>query len=166
MAASNEFGVVVSPIDYTKPGTPTTKVYHGTSIEVGGVRIGRINSWSPQVYSRAATHVWEINRDTWGRPVDIVPGNNEGYTISMARTEVWDQEIEIEFGYDLFDDLMDQTFPFEGREFLFKGSAVYRQWLYAGCWFTDRNESEVAAQGDGIISVNASIQFVNRSRLQ
>jgi hypothetical protein len=95
----------------------------------------------------------------------VVPGGSSGYTISAARTEVWSNEIEVAFGYDLFDDLMDQTYPFACSEFLWKGVTLYRHWKYHGCWFTDRNESEVSSTGEGIISVNASIMFVNRQRL-
>jgi hypothetical protein len=166
MAASNAFNVTVQPLDFNKPGAPTTKVYHGTEVTVAGKRIGRITSWSPKAYTREVQQIYEINPDTWGRPIDAVPGRSTGYTISIARTEMWEQEIEIEFGYNLFTDLMDQTYPFQSNEFLFKGSAVYRQWAYKGCWFTARDESEVSAEGNGVITVNGEVTYVSRVRLQ
>lgn len=140
-----------------------TKTYTGISIVVGNDIIGRITSWQPSAYSREGNHVYELGKSTWGRPVDYVPGKSGGYTISMARTEVWKHELELALGFGaVFNDLMDQTKPFTIEEKLFRGDSLYQKWTYMGCWFQERNEDGFAADGDGMYKVNATIAYVSR----
>jgi len=164
--ATNAFGIQTPALDYTVPDAPTTKVYHGASIVVNGNIVGRITSWNPSgAYNREANHVYEVSHVTWGRPVDIVPGRSTGYTIAVGRTEVWFQELEIALGYPaVWDDLSDQDRPFTIFEYLFRGSTLYRVWRYAGCWFQDRNEAEYSAEGDGRVTLTATILYVQRTR--
>lgn len=164
---TNAFGIQTPGLNFTVPDAPTTKTYHGASIVVNGNIVGRVTSWNPSgAYTRAAAHVYEVSHVTWGRPVDIVPAISSGYTISMARVEVWFQELEIALGFPaVWDDLSDQDRPFTVYEYLFRGPSLYRVWRYAGCWFTDRNEAEVSAEGDGKVIVNATIMYVQRTRI-
>lgn len=163
---TNAFGITTPALDYTVADAPTTKTYHGASIVVGGNIIGRITNWNPSgAYTKAVNHVYEISNVTWGRPVDIVPGQNTGYNITFTRVEVWNQEIERTLGYpNVWDDLGDQDRPFTVFEYLYRGSTLYRTWRYAGCWFTERNEDQYDAAGDGIIRANCTLMYVQRTR--
>lgn len=163
--AANPHGVRVRPLDFDAPGAPTIKTYHGISIVVGGRIVGRIASWNPQMYARDGSHVYELSHLTFGRPVDYVPSVNRNYTISVSRVEVWSQEFEIALGYPaVWADLIDQNRPFSMQEYLFRGSTVYRVWLYSGCWFTNRNEDAFDREGDAIFKVNGEVAFVSRQR--
>lgn len=163
---TNAFAVQTPGLDYTVADAPTTKTYHGASIVVDGNIIGRITNWQASgAYNRTVNLVRELSHVTFGRPVDIVPAIAEGYTISFTRVEIWSQELELTLGYPaVWDDLADQDRPFTVNEYLFRGNTLYRVWRYSGCWFTDRNESEMAADGDGIVRATCSLMYVQRSR--
>jgi hypothetical protein len=165
--AGNAFGVNVQDLDYTVADAPTTKTYHGCAIVANGNVIGRVQTWSlAGARAREATHVYELNSSTWGKPVDIVPGRSTGYTISMARVELWNAELERALGYGaVFSDLTDQNRPFTLLEYLYRGSMLYRAWQYLGCWFTNLNEQEFGAEGDAKVSVQCDILYVTRKRI-
>lgn len=167
--ATNAFSVQTQGIDYTDASAPTTMTYHGTSIVVKGAIVGRITSWQPSgAYTREGVHVYELNKNTWGRPVDYVPGKSTGFTIAFVRAEVWGQETEVALGLvkagDVFSDLSDQVRPFVVQEYLFKGQSVYRVWQYSGCWFQDRNQEAQTSDGDGVMRTNATLAYVSRIR--
>ena len=163
---SNPHGVSVKPLDLTADNAPMTKTYHGLAISVNGKLIGRIQSWNPKMYSREGEHIYELSHLTYGRPIDYVPGINTGYEIEAEKIEVWDEEIELAFGYPaVWADLIDQNRPVNIQEYLFRGIEVYRVWLYTGCWFTDRNESAFQAQENPAITASASMSFVSRIRV-
>ncbi len=162
--ATNAAGVRVNPVDFAQANTPTTQMYHGGTIVVNDKIIGRINAWQAAgAYNRDGAHVYEVNKETWGLPVDYVPGRATGFNITFTRNEVWDQELELALGYGaVWKDLTDQTFPFTAIEMLFKGSALYRSWSYFGCWFTEKNPVEWSSEGDGIHSVSCNMAYISR----
>lgn len=162
----NAYGVKSTPLDPTLG--PTTMYYHGGTIVVNGNIIGRINSWHPSnAYNRQASYVYEIHKDTWGLPVDIVPGRSEGFTATFVRSEVWTFELEKALGFaDVFNNLTDQSSPFESRELLFRGDNPYRTWSYLGCWLTEKNQNEWSAEGDGVFKVSCAMAYVSRKRIQ
>lgn len=164
--ATNAFGVRTKPLDFTADGAPTTKTYHGLAIVVAGKIVGRVESWQPQMYSRGGGHVHELNAFTFGRPVDYVPGVATNFTVQCSRTEVWNQEFEKALGFSaVFADLIDQDRPFSVHEYIYKGTELYRVWVYSGCWFQDRNEEAVQSTSDAPkYMVNATIAFVSRTR--
>lgn len=166
--STNPFGVDVQALDYDAADAPTTKTYHGASIVVNGSIVGRITSFQPNIGDRDGVHVYEVSHRTWGHPVDYVPGRVNGFTISIARVEVWNAELERAVGLSdtQFDTLLDQTRPFQVNEFLFRGTQLYRHWLYRGCWLRSMNSDAVQADGDGIYRVNAELAYVSRTRLQ
>ena len=166
---NNAYGISVKPLELDVADAPTTMSYHGTSIVVNGNIIGRISSWQPNV-TRQGKLVYEVSHVTWGRPVDYVPGISEGYTISVGRTEVWNEEFEVALGLTTagnpFNDLSDQTRPFTIYEYIFKGKDLYRVWVYLGCWFKSKNLTAVTNEGDGIVAVDgAEIAFVSKNRI-
>ena len=162
--AQNAFNAKVAQIDFAKAGTPTVQMYHGGTIVVGANIVGRINSWQPAgAYTREGTHIYEVNSNTWGLPVDYVPGRATGFNITFTRNEVWAQELEIALGYTgVWNDLTDQTYPFLAKEMLFKGKTLYRTWSYSGCWFTEKNPSEWSNEGNGVMSVSCGMAYVSR----
>jgi len=153
----------VRPLTYAEDGI-TTKTYHGTTIAVNNRIIGRITSWQPTAYSREGNHIYELNAATWGRPVDYVPGKSSGFTIALTRVEVWKNELELALGIAnaQFEDLMDQTAPFNANEILCKGAITYQIWTYYGCWFQERNEDAQTADGDGVFRCNATMAYISR----
>jgi hypothetical protein len=165
--AANPFAVQVKPLDYTKPDVPTSKIYHGITIEANGAVLGRIQSWNTSgAYTRKGEHVFELNNRTWGRPVDYVPGAADGYTIAAQVAEMWSKEIEIQLGLaspgTAMVDLIDQTFPFTAREFWFRGPTIYRVWTYRGCWLTSRNEEAYTSNGTGRVMAEMNFSYVAR----
>ena len=162
----NSFGVKALEIDFDQPGTPTTQVYHGGTIVVEGNIIGRINAWQAAgSMTREGTHIYEVSKETWGLPVDYVPGRATGFNITWTRTEVWNQELERALGYPaVWKDLTDQNRPFRADEMLFKGVVPYRTWSYSGCWFTEKTPSEWSSEGDGVFSVSCNMAYVSRQK--
>ena len=167
--AKNSFGVNRQAIDENNAEAPTVQMYHGGSIVVNGNVVGRITAWQPAgAYNREGAHIYELNQKTWGLPVDYVPGRVTGFNITWTRNEVWGQELERTLGYapNVWNNLTDQTFPFQAKECLFRGSTAYRVWLYKGCWFTEKNPVEWSAEGDGIMNVSCNMAYVSRTKVQ
>lgn len=161
---ANPHAVAVQPLDYSQfEGTNHTQTYHGSTIKVNNQVVGRIKSFHADgAFTRTITPVYELNKATWGRPVENIPGKNEQYTLTIHRAEVWDTEFErIIFGH-VFHDLGDQTFPFTIEEFLWKGNEIYYIVTYSGCWFGSKTINAFTAEEDGIVIVEAQIHYVSR----
>lgn len=156
----------IQPFPLTNGGALTTKTYHGLELVFDDHVVGRIKSWNPSSYSRDGNHVYELNVDSFGRPVDFVPGVAQGFSIAMTRVEVWQEELEVAIGMtssgNVWEDLTAQTRPFTIDERLWRGSSLYRHWKYLGCWFTAKNEGGADAQGDGIYTVDCEIKYIQR----
>lgn len=166
--ATNTFGVSSRPIDYTAGnGSPTMQTYHGGTIVVNNAIVGRIDSWQASgAYTRNVELVYELNKNSWGLPVDAVPGISTGFNVTWTRGEVWEQELEIALGYTggVWNSLNDQNRPFATNEMLFKGTTAYRTWLYSGCWFTSKTPSAQESMGSGRMTVNCDMVYVTRKR--
>lgn len=162
--AGNAFNQVTEAIDYTDPHAPSVKTYHGIALAVNNKVLGRVQSWSNSgAYTREGEHVRELNNQTFGRPVDYVPGIATGYTISASVAELWGKEIEIQTGSsNRYIDLISQTRPFQAQEFWHKGVEIYEVWTYLGCWLQDRNESEYSVTGDLRVVANFNFAYVSR----
>jgi hypothetical protein len=168
----NMYGVDAQPLDYEDlqhPG-PTTKTYHGISLTVNGHILGRIQSWNTAgAYKREGNHVYELNHQTWGLPVDYVPSRSTGFGIAATVAELWSGEIEVQLGMkapgDQLANLIQQVKPFTADEWWFRGVSMYRIWRYKGCWLTDRDESDYRADGDARVVTNFSFNYVSRQLL-
>lgn len=163
MAATNPYGVISQRPDPDAPFAPDTMTFHGWSIEVGETVIGRVTQFTPPAMRRQVNLVRELNPRTFGRPVDIVPGIDEEFTMAFSRTEVWRKEVEREFGEaNVYALLTDQRRPFIIRESYMRGNALYRQWSYLGCWFTEKSTEGFAAEGDAMVKISGTVMFVAR----
>lgn len=141
----------------------TAKTYHGLNILVDGQVIARIQEWSPAARSRTVTHKWELSKDNFGRPVDLVPSKADGYSLSVTRLDVWSKELEIVLGWGAaWKDLIDQNYPIVLSEQLYQGDNVYRTWEYPSCWFSNYNETGYSSEGDGYVTVQADIAHLPR----
>lgn len=170
IAASNKFAVESQrtiPIDYSAPYAPVTQSYHGFGIQVDGVYIGRITEWTPIQMARPGVHIRELNPNTYGQPVDFVPGQEENFALAFARAEVWGEEMERAVGFnDVFTLLVNQNRPFIVDEVYKRGNSVYRKYRYLGCWFTSKSQQPFQSEGgDSVIRINGEIAFVNRQKL-
>lgn len=167
--ATNAYGVQVQPIDWLDEASPRAKTYHGLSIVSNNMIIGRITSWNPTAYSRTVTLQYELSNLTFGRPVDNIPGQSTGYTVTGTSAEIWEYEIERRIQGDpnasIFSDGASQRKAFTVQEHWFRGENIYRIWEYKGCWLTERNEDPYASDGDARVMANFTFQYVNRSRL-
>lgn len=168
--ATNRFNIEAGrpavPVDFDAPYAPTTQTYHGFSIQVGGVTLGRFTEWTPQALDREAAHIFELNARTWGQPVDIVPGRATTFTLGFARAEVWGEEVEKVIGEDdVYTLLTNQNTPFAIDEVFLKGLQLYRQYRHLGCWFTSKTWDAFAADGEGTIRISGEIMFVNKVRI-
>jgi hypothetical protein len=124
----------------------------------GSTPIGVIQSWHPQS-SRTATHVYEINSDTSGAPVDLVPGNVTGLTITVNRFDVFNSKMEQAFGSKDMAMLTDQTSPFTVKEvwkFVGQSDQVF---YYTGCWFSQLGRT-MSSTDDRIVKVDATITYL------
>lgn len=165
--AGNRFGVKVNPINFAHQYAPTIKTYHGFTVALNDNVVGRVLSWNPsQNYAREHQLVYELNKDTWGLPVDLVPGRATGFQVSFVRMEVWEQELERiiqgSSGANIWNNLMDQNAPFTIDEFFYRGDQLYLQFQYIGCWITQKNEDAYSADGDAIIRCNCEVAYVRR----
>ena len=155
----------VPSMDFSRDGMFTSKTYHGLSLVIDGNVIGRIQNWSPAARTRTVTHKWELSANAFGRPVDLIPSKADGYNISIGRTEVWSQELEMVCGYgSVWRDLMEQNYPFVFTEQLYHGSDLYRSWDYPSCWFTSYSEEGATVDGDGAYVVTGEIAHMPRIR--
>lgn len=164
---ANNFGVTAQALDVADAGSPSSMSYHGAAIVVNNNIVGRIQSWNPEgAYNRDGEHVYELSRVTIGKPVDYVPGKITGLTVSFARTEVWDQELELALGFGaVWADLTDQNRPFVVQEFLYKGQDPYRVWQYSGCWMKSKNPEGWTADGNYIYKISGQLAYVSRTRV-
>lgn len=160
---ANQYGVKVQPLDLSDQYAPNTKTYHGIQILFNGRVVGRITNWDVTPYTRDATLIYELDRDTAGMPVDIVPGKTTGRTITATRVELWKKEVEtVIVPGQHWADLSQQIRAFWILENMYAGSDLYQTYVYVGCWFTDRKEDPWAADGDFVVRAQLAITFVNR----
>ena len=165
--------VQVNPLDYSDASVMSTKTYHGLEIRIGGNVVGRITKWTRPALGRDVTPVRELtapgqSNGSFGRIIEMVPGKttDESNKLSITRVEVWGAELELAFGYPAtFIDLADQTRPFQMTENLYKGTNLYQQWNYAGCWFSTLGTDDFSTDGTALVQINAEISFCSRTKM-
>ena len=152
------------------PPVTTVRTSHGITIQSeGGVVVGFIQSFTP-AQSRPVATLYELNAATSGLPIENVPGNVGGLTLSVQRYDIYLQRMEQAFGTPDFEMLTDQNRPFIVREItrvpLGDGesfSEEVRQ--YTGCWFTNVGRG-YAVTDSRVIMVRGDMAYLKKERLQ
>lgn len=170
----NRLGITGTQLDYEGHAgyVPDVITYSGLTIAVGGQdgkpkAIGRIQSWQRDAMTRTITPKWELSKEANGRPIELVPGKADGYTITIERIELWEQEFEIALGYPLvFSDLMDMRWSVDLFEYKYRGNELYRLWKYPNCWINSLSEGQPSSEGDGIYIASAGFNFLPRIRIK
>jgi hypothetical protein len=169
----NRLGITVPGLDYQGHVgyVPDVITYAGLTIAVGGANgtpqaIGRVQSWQRDAITRTQTMKWELSREAFGRPIEIIPGKADGYAISVERIELWSMEMEIALGYPaVFSDLMDMRWSVDLYEYKYRGNDLYRLWKYPNCWMSSLGEGQPSSEGDGIYIGTASFSYLPRIRM-
>lgn len=96
---------------------PTTRarLSHALTIRARGRIIGAIHQWSP-AQSRTVDTEFEIEPNSYGMPVDLVPQRVERREIRIARYDTYPEIMEEVFGTSELIVLADQYRPFTLRE--------------------------------------------------
>lgn len=145
------------------PPNTIIRTSHAMALRANGITIGVIQSWNT-TQSRGVTHIYEIDPRTSGEPIEAVPGNVGGLTISVNRFDTYTKRMEQAFGTPDFEMLSDQNNPFEVREtWRFPNGAIEAR-AYLGCWFTQigRNYSATDAR---VVNVGGQLAYVRRVRI-
>jgi hypothetical protein len=148
----------------TAPPTTSIRTSHALTIRAQGLTIGIIQTWGINM-TRQVTHVYEINQSTSGEPIEAVPGNVGGLSISVNRYDLFTRRMEQAFGTPDFEMLGDQSDPFEVKEtWRFPNNAIEAR-SYVGCWFSSLGRT-YSAGGDRLVQVNANLVFVRKIKIQ
>ena len=167
MAATNNYRVQSPTLNWDAPDAGDTMTVHGFALCAGNdAIIGRLSSFTPPQLERPGTLTRELNRNTYGRAVDLTPGidGDGSYTLGYTRTEVWRKSVAREFGdnVDFYDFLSGQVAPLRVKEQYSRGNVVYLEWTYLGIWHTQLSPQEFSADGDPRVIYTGQLMFVNR----
>lgn len=156
---------LLRPAPVKNPPETAVKTSHGLQIVVNGKVIGAITSWSPDAKTRGMTHIYELNYETSGHPVDIVPGNLGGFTIRVNRYDLWKDRFEEVFGgISVEEALGDQDRPFEVRQVMKRPDGTKEVYVYRGCWMSSVGRT-YSATGDRIVMVSATLTYLEKVRI-
>ncbi len=144
-----------------------------------GLKIGRIQSWSPQM-ARTVETVWEVNKNAKGEPVERVGQIQATNTIGIERYELYTSHTGEAFATPVINDdnsnnvgnapgtdlvtLVDQIKPFHVREIWRDPFGSIRAYVYVGCVWADMGTT-IAATDDRIIKTRATLEFSRKLRL-
>jgi len=146
---------------------PNTNVAtsHAIAIRANGVTIGMIQSWAPS-QSRTVTAVYELDPTHTGEIVENVPGNVAGTTIQVSRFDLFSTRMEQAWGPGFMQDemLSSQLNSLEITERWSQYNGVVNTWEYKGCWFSSLGRN-YAVQGDRIINVSATLNYVKKYKM-
>lgn len=145
------------------PPDTLARTSHSLSIIFNGNRIGLINGWNPQ-QSRDVNPIYELNSETSGLPLENIPGNVKGLTVSVNRYDLWSARMEEVFGTIDLVMLSNQQSPFSVIEEWSKPDGSKESWEYSGCWFTNVGRN-LRSDDNRIVNVNASLTYVYKRKL-
>jgi len=140
----------------------TVRTSHALTIKANGITVGLINGWNP-TQSRTVTPIFEVDIDTSGAPVEYMPGNVTGLTITVQRYDTYISRMEQAFGTpDLFM-LSRQSQPFSVLEAWSNPDPTQQKerFMYAGCWFTSLGRT-LRSDGDRLVNVNATLVYTSK----
>ena len=152
------------------PPLTQTASSHAITIKTSrGIKIGRIQSWSPQM-SRTVDTVYEVSLANQGEPVERVPQAQTTNSISIERYELYTFHMGEAFGTPVLGteidlvNLTQQVKPFYVREMWRDPFGDMRAYAYVGCWFSNLGHT-IASNDDRIIKARASLEFTRRIRI-
>ncbi len=138
---------------------------HGIKIMAKGVTVGAIIKWTPAAYTRAMALPTELNYETSGHPIDVVPGNLGGFKITVNRYDLWKSKMEeVFFDASIEEALGMQDNPFVVYQYLLKPDGTKELVVYRKCWFSSIGRDYDTA-GDRIIKVAGEITFLKREKI-
>jgi hypothetical protein len=132
-----------------------------TMLASDGSVIGMVNGWTP-AQTRAIAPIFELNVATSGVPIENIPGNLGGLTLTVSRYDIYTDRMEQAFGTPDMDVLTDQTTPFFVYEqWSNQDGTIYKAYAYTGCWFSNLGRA-FRSDDNRVILVNATINYINR----
>ena len=152
------------------PPLTQTATSHAITIRTDrGLKIGRIQNWSPSI-SRTVDTVFEVNANNTGEPIERVPQIQANNRITVERYELYTFHIGEAFGVPVVNGEVDlvnltrQAKPFSVREVWRDPFGDIRAYLYTGIWFADWGIT-ISSSDDRIIKSRATLEFTRRIRL-
>jgi hypothetical protein len=177
------------------PRIPITKVRttHALTIKANGHTVGLINGWNP-TQGRTATPIFEVDVNNSGNPVEVVPGNISGLSVSINRFDAYLKRMEVAFGTPDLVMLTRQNQPFDVIESWSvpdpNGPIVFsvgpgltqttsegplpvqtsspftetERFLYSGCWFTSLGRT-LRSDDNRIVNANAAIMYTKKIKV-
>jgi hypothetical protein len=136
---------------------------HSLAIRVKGKTVGLMQRFG-YTLSRTITPIFELNPDTTGEPVDLVPGNVTTPELTVTRVDLQTDIMEEVFGGTRLDMLSDQQNPFEVVEVWKYNDGTSEVYIYEGCWFS-RISRMHDATGDRVVRVEGTINYTRRRRV-
>ena len=153
----------------TNPPMTQTASAHAITIKTQtGIKIGRIQSWSPNM-ARAIDTIYEVGPYAVGEPLERVPQNLTANSIAVDRYELYTFHMGEAFGVAVANgtdmvSLIQQLTPFHVREVWRDPYGGIRAYVYINCWFSSVGHT-IAASDDRIIKARATLEFTRRLRL-
>jgi hypothetical protein len=147
----------------SNPPNTLVRTSHAITIRANGITVGLIQSWAPS-QNRTITPIYEINAATSGEPIENVPGNVGGLTISVSRYDLYTKRMEQAFGTPDTAMLGDHNNPFQVVELWRKPDNSQESYLYTGCWLSNLGRTYSATDGR-VVLVNSTIQYVRKIRV-
>jgi hypothetical protein len=146
------------------PPNTAVRTSHAITLRANGITVGIVQSWGPN-QSRTITPIYEINSETSGEPIENVPGNVGGLTISVSRYDLYTKRMEKAFGTPDSAMLGDHNNPFTVLEvWRFPNNSV-ETLMYTGCWFSSLGR-QYSATDARVVLANAQLSYVRKFFVQ
>ena len=153
-----------SPFTAQPPQNPGgTKNTHWVLIRANGKTVGRIQSFAPR-QTRETTRVFELNRFSTGKGVDIVPGVVATDELTVEGFELWVKSFEEAIGASdrPIEHLADQYAPFDIQEVWYQPDGSVKTRTYYGCFLREANPDPLRGDGDKVYKKTAVIEVLGR----
>lgn len=138
---------------------------HGIQIVAKGKVVGAIVKWAIDPYTRSFTKVYELNYASSGHPIDLVPGNLDGFKISVSRYDIWKRKFEEAFVNASIEEALGlQDTPFEVNQYLLRPDGEKELVVYRGAWLSKVGRT-YDSTADRIIKVDGEITFLRREKI-
>ncbi len=120
------------------------------------VSIGAVAGFTRRI-DRNTTRRYELDSDTPGITVEVIPGAVTGFSISIRRAMLNSKNMMEAFGLVSVEDLIHQNIPIDIEEHRFLPNGKEQIVTYRGCYFKS-NPLEVAIDRDWLIMQEAELE--------